>query len=153
MIDLNVKFQEQYKRLDSLCKDIFSSKDGVTQYIYEMENTPWDSRRFISNWDTIYKNLKHLRWVRNQLAHEIGTFEDDLCTANDIEWLSDFYTSILKTTDPLAQARKAKQAEYNNLQQNRCKTIQNNDYEYIDKEKQKTSFWSKIKEKLKKWFL
>lgn len=110
MIELNVEFQERYKRLDALCRDLFSSKDGVTRYIQEMENTPYQYRKLILNWDSIYKQLKHLRHLRNQLAHEVGALTSELCTESDINRLTDFYNSILNTTDPLAKVGKAERA-------------------------------------------
>lgn len=148
MIGLNVKFQEEYKRLDALCKDIFSSNDGVSRYIYEMENTYSQYIRLIFNWDSVYKQLKHLRWIRNQLAHEIGAFEVALCTEDDIEWLTDFYNSILERTDPLA---KLSQIELQFKKQQIHIKTQSNPDTVIQTNKQKTSLWSKIKEKIKTW--
>ena len=69
MIETNIEFQEEYKRLDALCKDIFSSKEGIWEFIRDIESVPWNERRFISSWEPDYKQLNHMRWVRNQLAH------------------------------------------------------------------------------------
>lgn len=60
MIELNVKFQEQYKKLDVLCKDLFSSKEGVSIYIREMKLTDYQFRKYVYDWETVYKQLKHL---------------------------------------------------------------------------------------------
>ena len=111
MLELNVKFHEEYKRLDALCKDMFSSKDGVTQYICEMEYTELKYSRQIYNWDDIYHKLKHMRWVRNQLAHEVGAFDYDLCTEDDVEWLECFYNAILHACDLLATVAKMKRQQ------------------------------------------
>ena len=153
MIELNIKFHEKYKRLDALCKDIFSSKDGVTQYIYEMECTEPKYIRQIYNWEDIYYKLKHLRWVRNQLAHEVGAFESKLCAEDDVEWLDNFYNAVLHYSDPLAKVGKMKQQETQkyhtvnkdtfNARQTSNSSISNNT---------KPSLWSKIKAKIKKWF-
>ncbi|MDE7439385.1 MAG: hypothetical protein K2N23_02640, partial [Clostridia bacterium] len=106
MIELNVKFQEQYKRLDALCKDLFSSKDGVTAYIAEMERNSYSRYRYrIYNWDSTIEQLKRLRHIRNQLAHDVGAFDYDLCTHADIEWLNSFYDLILNINDPLARIK------------------------------------------------
>ena len=113
MIELNIEFQERYKQLDALCRDLFSSKDGVTQYIREMENTPYQFRKSIPEWDFIYKQLKHLRHLRNQLAHEVGALTSELCTESDINRLTDFYNSVLQMTDPLAKVDKAERAAEN----------------------------------------
>ena len=66
MIELNIEFQEEYKRLDSPCKDIFYSKDGVSEYIRQMESVAFADRRFYADWEKDYKLLKHLSWIRNQ---------------------------------------------------------------------------------------
>lgn len=145
MIELNVQFQEKYKQLDSLCKDIFSSAEGVSVYIKEMESTNWQLRRYITDWDIIYKQLKHLRWIRNQLAHEVGAFNSDLATESDLKWLTDFYSSILKRTDPLAEAGKIEQKILS--QRNISNTTQKQPPNTV-----KTSFWGRIKAKIKSWF-
>ena len=33
----NMSFLEEYKRLDNLCKDMFSTSTGITTYIEELE--------------------------------------------------------------------------------------------------------------------
>lgn len=145
MIELNVKFQEKYKQLDFLCKDIFSSKDGVSKYISVMENTSPSYSRLVIGWEYIYKQLKHFRWIRNQLAHQVGAFDSDLCTDSDIQWLSDFYNSVLRRTDPLAKIGQIKSQN-----QNRPKnTVLNN----TQAEKAvELSLWDKLKAKIKSWF-
>lgn len=72
MLELNIEFQEQYKRLDKLCKDMYSSDEGVSTYIKIMDATPYSEQCTVYNWDTVFKQLKHIRWMRNQLAHEIS---------------------------------------------------------------------------------
>ncbi len=145
MLELNVKFQEKYKQLDLLCKDIFSSKEGVSEYIKEMENTNSQFSRYILDWANVYKQLKHMRWLRNQLAHEVGAFNFDLCSDYDLKWLNDFYNSILNRTDPLAQVgqlERQKQLHQNNSNSNKTQI----------NIKTKVSLWDKIKAKFKSWF-
>lgn len=36
---LSIEFQEEYKRLDRLCKDYLASAEGVSEYIRQMEST------------------------------------------------------------------------------------------------------------------
>ena len=103
-----IDFQESYKRLDCLCKDLFSSKEGVSEYIRQMECTPWIDRRYDPRWEDDYKQLKHIRWVRNQLAHEVGTLDDGTCTIDDLNYVQDFYQRILDRTDPFSLIRKVK---------------------------------------------
>ena len=107
----SIVFQEEYKRLDKLCKDYLSSEKGVSSYIEQMEATAYQNRRYVRSWDEDYKQLKHVRWVRNKLAHEVGTLDSDLCTEEDLEWVKEFTHRILHGSDPFSEARKAKQAE------------------------------------------
>ena len=107
----SIVFQEEYKRLDQLCKDYLSSDKGVSSYIEQMEDTAYQNRRYVRSWEEDYKQLKHVRWVRNQLAHEVGTLDSDLCTEEDLEWVKEFTYRIMHGTDPFSVARQAKQAE------------------------------------------
>ena len=111
MLTLNLEFQEEYKRLDRLCKDYLSSTEGVSEYIRQMESTPWSNRRYVFTWEDDYKQLKHIRWVRNQLAHEVGTLNSDICTADDLDWVQSFYNRIMDGSDPFTVIRKAKAEE------------------------------------------
>lgn len=151
MIELNVRFQEKYKQLDALCKDMFSSRDGVSVYIDEMENTAYQLRYYADDWEIVYKQLKHLRWIRNQLAHEVGAFESDLCTYDDLNWLNDFYNSILDRADPLSVVAQAKRKFYEKPT-SATKTATKDNQASTDNSA-KISLWSRIKAKLKSWFL
>lgn len=111
MLDLNVEFQEEYKRLDRLCKDYLSSTEGVSEYISQMKSAPWNDRRYVSTWEDDYKQLMHVRWVRNQLAHEVGTLNSDICTEDDLDWVQSFYNRIMNGSDPFTILRKAKEEE------------------------------------------
>lgn len=94
-------FLEAYKKLDELCKQILSSEKGVSQYIEEMENEGF-SRRNIRNWDNDYQKLKDMRRIRNQLAHEVDSFDQSLFSEKDIDWLKDFRSRILEQADPFS---------------------------------------------------
>ncbi|MFA5450149.1 MAG: DUF6548 family protein [Clostridia bacterium] len=93
-----MNFFDAYKKLDSLCKDIY--ENGISSYIAEMEQYKYNSFR-IPNWDFDYKKLKKYRYVRNKLAHESNTHESDFTDEDDIKWLQDFYQRILERRDPL----------------------------------------------------
>ena len=108
---LCIEFQENYKRLDRLCKDYFSSIDGVSEYIRQMEATPWRERRLVLFWERDYKMLKHLRWVRNQLAHEVGAFEAGVCTVEDLRCVKEFHERMLKREDPFGVIRKEQERQ------------------------------------------
>lgn len=102
MLLINVKFQEEYKKLDALCKDVLGSETGVTEYINQMDMTSPSDQALVSSWREDYKNLKHYRWVRNKLAHEVGALDEVLCNENDIDWLIDFSKRIKKGRDPFS---------------------------------------------------
>ena len=44
MDNKNTVFQEEYKRLDALCRDVFVSRDGVSEYIRQMEVVSYAER-------------------------------------------------------------------------------------------------------------
>ncbi|MDE7191609.1 MAG: hypothetical protein K2O35_04015 [Clostridia bacterium] len=137
MREQNVEFLEQYKRLEKLCKETLNSNEGVTSYIIEMETTPFETTANISTWETTYKQIKHLRWMRNQLVHEIS-FDDDFCSNEDIKTIKNLYELIIKAQDPLSIANRSKQ-----------------DYYYYSKNdansESQGSIWNKIVSKIKSW--
>jgi len=104
MNEKEIQLFVEFKKLDNLCKDLLSSEKGVTSYIEEMENTPLSKQMLVSDFDETYKMLKHVRWVRNDIAHGNGNSE---CEQEDIDFVCDFYKKILSRTDPFAIIRKA----------------------------------------------
>lgn len=103
MEQIDNKFFEEYKRLDKLCGEIFSCRNGVSEYITQMECAN-QGRYKVSSWDNDYKALKHIRWVRNQIAHD--TTGHTICTESDLLFVIDFYCRIINREDPFAQLRK-----------------------------------------------
>ncbi len=103
---IDIQFQEEYKRLDALCRDCLSNEKGVTEYIRQMELIPWSAYRNVPSWENDLKMLKHIRWVRNELAHEIGTLGSELCQESDLQFTIDFHDKILSRTDPLTALRE-----------------------------------------------
>lgn len=102
-------FQEEYKKLDNLCRDCYSSIDGISEYIRRMENEQDRSKMLIASWEDDYKMLKHVRWIRNKLSHEVGTLQSNICTQDDLDFVINFYDKIIKCTDPLTQIRILKE--------------------------------------------
>ncbi|MBQ8343148.1 MAG: hypothetical protein IJY21_03465 [Clostridia bacterium] len=146
MVCLVFEFQEEYKRLDRLCKETYSSANGVTEYINQMERHWYKYQRCVDEWEEDYKELKHVRWVRNQLAHEVGALEMGICTSEDLIYVKDFHQRILKSEDPLALGRKAVEEE------NRHKyTIK--ECQRTNKQKENPSFIKKIFAKIKRFFM
>lgn len=71
-------FIDSYKHLEKLCGDMFSDIHGVSTYIDEMINKHRGSY-LVRGWDEDLKQLKHYRWVRNQIAHEPDCSEENMC--------------------------------------------------------------------------
>lgn len=102
MNECALDYLESYKRLDQLCRDMFRTKDGVTEYINQMDrlisriNSKQDLRNF-------YSRLKYQRRLRNDLVHNTECLD---CTEEDIDEIEYFFDLILKQEDPLACIRK-----------------------------------------------
>ena len=99
MNDLELAFFEEYRDVDNLCRDMYNSQQGVTEYIKLMEYYDYDGQNLVDGWTEKYKMLKRLRWLRNNIAHEgySETTEDDL-----IE-LEHFHAQLMKVQDPLSE--------------------------------------------------
>ena len=102
-----MSFIDSYKRLEKLCSEIYNDNHGISSYIDEMISTPIGAR-YVPGWDDDLKQLKHYRWVRNQIVHEPGCTEADMCEPDDAEWINNFHSRIMTASDPLAQYRKAR---------------------------------------------
>ena len=102
-------FIEAYKRLEKLCGEVLNDERRVSAYIDEMINTS-QGTYFVRDWDEDLKQLKHYRWIRNQIVHDPGCSEENMCSDADRQWIVDFHARIMNQTDPLALYRKATQA-------------------------------------------
>ncbi len=103
----SMSFIDSYKSLEKLCSEIYDDNHGVSSYIDEMVNNSLGSR-YVRSWDEDLKQLKHYRWVRNQIVHEPNCSEENMCEYGDSEWIDNFHSRIMSGTDPLSQYRKAK---------------------------------------------
>lgn len=101
MENTNIIFFEEYKKLENICNQMYGGNSGITSYIKDMESTTKSIRLHIREWDNTLHYLKRIRHMRNQLAHEV-TYDSELSTQKDIDWVRDFYDKILHTRDPLA---------------------------------------------------
>lgn len=96
-------FMESYKHLDNLCRDM--NGIGITGYIKDMEQEQ-NGGFYVAGWKNDYMQLKHFRYIRNQIAHENYADESNMCSAGDTAWLDGFYRRIMEQTDPLALCYK-----------------------------------------------
>lgn len=69
-----------------------------------------DNRFKTMDWVSDYKNLKHYRYIRNQIVHENNINEDSICNEDDLMWVEQFHKRIINQTDPLALYHKAMSA-------------------------------------------
>lgn len=109
MLETEERLFEEYKAVDNICRDIFSSQSGVSQYITEMEQNSFYGRS-VPSWDNDCRMLKRVRWLRSQIAHETSVTE---CNEEDAAWLEEFHRRLLERQDPLALLNTAKRKQSN----------------------------------------
>lgn len=100
-------FIDSYKGLEKLCNEMYNDNHGLSTYIDEMLSKP-NGSYYVPGWDEDLKQLKHYRWVRNQIVHEPGRTEENMCVSEDVQWLNSFYARIMSVSDPLALYCKAR---------------------------------------------
>lgn len=108
MNEFDNEFFEAYKHLDRLCSDMYGCQNGVSQYITNMEQQFSNGQFVVPSWEKEYQLLKHLRWVRNRIAHDSGVYQ--ICGKRDIQDVVRFYDSILSGDDPLTLLSKHQKA-------------------------------------------
>ncbi len=99
-------FIDSYKHLEKICGEVLNDDRRVSAYIDEMLSTPRGSY-YVRTWDEDLKKLKHYRWVRNQISHEPGCTEKNMCKPEDTLWVDGFYSRIMNQTDPLSLYHQA----------------------------------------------
>jgi len=117
---IQIELLEEYKYVDKICREMFGTEKGVTTYIEQLDETPMTVRYWITEWNNEYRQLKHIRWLRNQIAHSTGYVE---CTQSDLDWLKDFHNRLLTQQDLLAKARRVIQESRIRRQQQLAKTV------------------------------
>lgn len=103
MLKLDRDLFEEFKWVDAICRDMFLSQRGVSEYIEQMERDFVYGKQRIPSWERDYRSLKRVRWLRNQIAHEMTATD---CTTDDVEYLQDFHDRLLHQKDPLAVLRR-----------------------------------------------
>lgn len=101
-------FMDSYKRLEKLCRDAYREEKPIKAYIELMKKIP-NGSHYVRGWKEDLDRLKHYHWVRNQISHEPGCTEQNMCSFEDAQWLDDFYRRMLRQEDPLALYRKVTQ--------------------------------------------
>ena len=101
-------FMEAYKYLEKLCGEILGDERRISAYIEELESLPLGAK-LVAGWNDDLKNLKHYRWIRNQIVHDPSCTEEIMCDEQDTRWIEDFHSRIMNQTDPLTRYRRAVQ--------------------------------------------
>lgn len=109
MDGINFLFLEEYKRLDRLCRDMHRSDRGVTSYIDDMKTVSVMGRGSVPSWDRDLGELVRLRHIRNQLTHDMGTLDREMCSQEDVLWVKAFQKKIVEQSDPLSLLRRYNQ--------------------------------------------
>lgn len=102
LTQLDTLFFEQYKQLDTVLCDMLKTDKGVSEYIAAMENVPEHDRKNVAGFDADYRTLKRLRWVRNQIAHDVNSALDGFCRPEDLTNLKGMYQRVMNQSDALA---------------------------------------------------
>lgn len=111
-----------------------------------------ENRRYVYVWEEDYKQLKHVRWVRNQLAHEVGTLDSGVCTEGDLALVKSFYNRIINGRNPFTVIRKAKEDEMRQAKQQ----AQARKSAFTDSRTptpKKTYFWKRLVSNIKSFFI
>lgn len=117
---IQIELLEEYKYVDAICRDMLGTKKGVSAYIEQLDETPMTVRYWITEWNDEYRQLKHIRWLRNQIAHSTESVE---CTQSDLDWLMGFHNRLLTQQDLLAKAHRVIKESQIQRQQQQAKTI------------------------------
>ena len=117
---IQIEFLDEYKYVDKICREMFDAEKGVTTYIEQLDETPMTARYWITEWNDEYRQIKHVRWLRNQIAHSTGYVE---CTQSELDWLKDFHNRLLTQQDLLAKARRVVQESQIQREQQLAKTV------------------------------
>ena len=117
---IQIELLEEYKYVDAICRDMFGAEKGVSAYIEQLDETPMTVRYWITEWNDEYRQLKHIRWLRNQIAHSTGSVE---CSQADVDWLKGFHNRLLTQQDLLAKAHRVIKESQIQRQQQLAKTV------------------------------
>ena len=117
---IQIERLEEYKYVDAICRDMLGAEKGVSAYIEQLDETPVTVRYWIAEWNDEYRQLKHIRWLRNQIVHSTDYVE---CTQADVDWLKAFHNRLLTRQDPLAKAYRVINESQIQKQRQQAKTI------------------------------
>ena len=85
---------------------MYNDNHGLSVYIDEMIKA-LNGACYVPEWNENLKQLKHYRRVRNQIVHELGRTEENICDSKDVQWIESLYSHMMLVSDPLALYREA----------------------------------------------
>jgi hypothetical protein len=96
---LNVRFMEEYIKLDTACCVKFGIKaSGVSEYISRLYNT-----RLAPGRDAVLEQLVKYRSIRNRLAHEEGAMsQTSEINKKDVRFVQLFTKKVKRKKDPIS---------------------------------------------------
>ena len=94
-----------FSHLEKICNEMYKDKHGVSLYIEEMKRETSLKTKSIPGWSSDLERLKHLRYIRNGIAHDDQTV-DTSYTDSDVAFLEEMYDRIIAGTDPIGQLRR-----------------------------------------------
>ena len=109
-----MQFINSYKKLEKIFNEKYNTKHGVSIYIEEMAKHK-DGSKYVSTWNQDLKQLKHYRWLRNKIVHDVDVDEDSLCKKSDESWINNFTKRIANNNDPLSLYKQNKKKSINKL--------------------------------------
>ena len=144
MTEQNGRLMKSFSRLEKLLNDMYGRQDGkssVTVYIDHMIEKQQTDRDVydVDDWEEDFRNLRRLRHIRNELAHESDAMDTAMCDEEDILWLEKFRERVMRSDDPLARLNREKQRKITKSAVRRrpavYKTDFPSDYERYDRQK------------------
>lgn len=99
------QFLNQFKLLEKLCNEMYEDVHGVSLYIEECEDVASLLHQNHTQFVQFIHRLRHCRYIRNRLSHEITSDTVQMSSSSDIEFLQDLYSMISEQTDPLTNIK------------------------------------------------
>ena len=103
-----IEFFDEFRKVETILNDRFDCKNGVSEYINRMSEKQSTGEKKVPTWKDDFKTLKHLRWVRNQIAHNSET--ENICKKEDLKALKEFHKALDSGKDPLSLIARKKKA-------------------------------------------
>ncbi len=100
---------EEYKKLEKLCSDMYSGKNGVGEYLSQMLYEDRTGKARVPTWESDHKTLKHIRSLGSKIARDPGP--TPLSRQSDLDYVIDFHERILEGKDPLSELRNVRKAD------------------------------------------